>query len=304
MRAANYFVPAANDGAPAEVVVFQGIGGSPQANIMRWQGQVRGADGQPVEAETSSLEVAGVPVTMVELQGQYVGMGQQPPQDDQIFLGAVIEAPSGDLHVRFVGDQTTVEANRDDFMAMIQGLQRKETNAGGNAAAPPTNPDDSAAEVTIEDDWFFRVRGIERLRQMEGNKAPDLMVKDWVGQPRSLADLRGKVVVVDFWGTWCPPCMMAIPKNVELVEKYGDDGLVMLGVHDFSKGTEKIPQVVERMNINYPVATDDGGASQRAWRVSFWPTYFVIDQQGIVRAAGIDPKFLENVITQLLPQAS
>ena len=83
------------------------------------------------------------------------------------------------------------------------------------------------------DDHFFS--GADRpagLKSLEGKPAPKLTLDAWIGDETSLEDLRGKVVVVDFWATWCGPCMAAIPKNVALVEKLGSEGLAFIGVHD------------------------------------------------------------------------
>jgi hypothetical protein len=62
--------------------------------------------------------------------------------------------------------------------------------------------------------------------------------------------------------------------------------------------------MVEKMKINYPVAVDDGGASARAWRVSFWPTYIVLDREGIVRAAGLKPRYIKSVVKTLLAEGA
>lgn len=124
MRAANYVLPADSGASQAQVVVFQGIGGGVEANITRWVGQFRDANGDPVTAIRESFEVDGVPVHFVELSGQYQGMGVAWPTPNQLFLGAVIEADDGDIQIRLVGPRETVEKHRDAFRTMLEGLRR------------------------------------------------------------------------------------------------------------------------------------------------------------------------------------
>jgi thiol-disulfide isomerase/thioredoxin len=154
------------------------------------------------------------------------------------------------------------------------------------------------------DEWFIRDGNRPAsLKNIEGKPAPELQLDAWIGEETSLQKLRGKVVVVDFWATWCGPCMQAIPKNIEMVNNYGDQGLVFLGVHDNKSGWDRADGVVQDKSINYPVARlGNGGASTRDYGVAFWPTYVAIDRNGVIRAAGLKPSKVGDVVKVLLAE--
>jgi thiol-disulfide isomerase/thioredoxin len=116
----------------------------------------------------------------------------------------------------------------------------------------------------------------------------------WVGvepvgdAPASLSSLRGKVVVLDFWATWCGPCRLLAPKLSALQGRYGAQGLRVVGVT--TDAAEKAALFAQRVNMRYPVAVDPKGETSRAYDVSALPTLFVIDKRGVVRdvAVGYD----------------
>ncbi len=124
MRAANYTVP--GPGGPAELIVFYfgpNMGGSKEANISRWAGQFRSADGGAVEPILEDIVVDEMGVTTVELVGDYRGM-TDTFESDQTFLAAIVDAHVGNVYIRFVGPTETIEQNREAFMTMIKGLKQ------------------------------------------------------------------------------------------------------------------------------------------------------------------------------------
>ena len=138
---------------------------------------------------------------------------------------------------------------------------------------------------------------------LEGKPMPALDVTGWINGQVKPQDMKGKVVIVDFYATWCGPCMAAIPHNNELLKKYKDKGLLIVGVCTNSRGQEKMPQTVKDKGIEYPTARDPQLKSQKAWAVHYYPTYAIVDRKGIVRIIGLQPSNVEKVVTKLLDES-
>lgn len=124
---------------------------------------------------------------------------------------------------------------------------------------------------------------IENPRRAREPFAPDFSITTSEGEYISLDDLKGKVVLLDFWGTWCPPCVASIPALRDLNKKYSKhEAFVMLGIS--SDGDEdKWSNFVVKEKMVWPQFLDRQRAVQRAFKVSAFPTYIVLDHEGIIR---------------------
>jgi len=113
--------------------------------------------------------------------------------------------------------------------------------------------------------------------------APAWQLKDVNGAPVSSEQFKGKVVVVDFWATWCPPCREEIPGYVELTRKYGKDGLVIVGISLDQAGPDVVKAFAAKTGINYPLVMGDENVVAAFGGVEGIPTTFLIDRAGQIR---------------------
>lgn len=114
--------------------------------------------------------------------------------------------------------------------------------------------------------------------------APDWRLTDLDGKAVKLSDFKGKVVILNFWATWCPPCRKEIPTFVALQKQYGDKGLVIVGMSLDEKGPGVVKPFVAKMGINYPVVMGDQKTAAEYGGVEVVPTTFVIDRKGKIAA--------------------
>ncbi|MDQ3035528.1 MAG: TlpA family protein disulfide reductase [Myxococcota bacterium] len=139
-----------------------------------------------------------------------------------------------------------------------------------------------------------------------GARAPEIGMRDLQGNQVTMASLRGRVVVVDFWASWCEPCADSMPVYQRLYDTYRERGLTIVGVSQDQR-VDNARQFATRHHLGFPVVFDEGHAVANRYRPPRMPTSYVIDRGGIVRHvhAGFragDAAQLESQIQALLAQ--
>ena len=148
-----------------------------------------------------------------------------------------------------------------------------------------------------------RPKTVQKRVQKNSNQAliaPDFTLADLDGNWVSLSELKGKVVLLNFWGTWCGPCRREIPDFIKLAEKYKKDGLEIVGITLTSGSPENIQSFSDKWGINYTLLTDiEGNETQvvtakygqvTGQRITGIPTTFIIDREGYIRQRYVGPR--------------
>jgi thiol-disulfide isomerase/thioredoxin len=139
----------------------------------------------------------------------------------------------------------------------------------------------AAGETTRAQDAPFTVAAAQ-------TSAPDFVgLGNWFNSPPlKLADLRGKVVLVNFWTHGCVNCVNTLPHVTQLYAKYRDRGFVVVGIHTpefpFERSAANVQAALKRHGITYPVAQDNDSQTWNAWHNQYWPAQYIIDQNGKV----------------------
>ncbi len=141
--------------------------------------------------------------------------------------------------------------------------------------------------------------------------APDFTLATTQGQTITLSDLKGKVILLNFWGTWCGPCRKEIPDFVKLYDKYHDQGLEILGVTLTSGSPDEIQSFMDKWKMNYSILTDiNGNETQQVTTaygkavgkpISGIPTTFIIDRDGYIVKSYLGPRSEEIFYNDIKP---
>jgi thiol-disulfide isomerase/thioredoxin len=135
-----------------------------------------------------------------------------------------------------------------------------------------------------------------------GSHLPDFSVKDLQGHPLSSADLRGKVVLVDFWATWCQPCKKEMPGYQNLLDRYGAHGFVVIGLKfDTMPDMEDPLQFARKIGVRYPLAVATEDVKQKFGGIEGLPTTMLYDRQGILRTKVIGFEYTDRFESALKP---
>ncbi len=142
----------------------------------------------------------------------------------------------------------------------------------------PDNPvaERTTATIAVEHDPY-------RLIPIpEQPAATDFTLQDLDSTPYTLQALQGKVVLVNFWASWCPPCIEEMPSMNRIYQRYKGQGLEMLGIN-FQEEPEQITEFLKQVKVEFPVLFDQDGSVAHQWNVFSMPTSFLVDRQGRVR---------------------
>lgn len=112
--------------------------------------------------------------------------------------------------------------------------------------------------------------------------APALQAVDLTGAPRTLADYRGKVVVLNFWASWCPPCLREMPSMERLRVKMAGRPLAVVAL-DSAETRQEVDAFLSKMTLGFPILLDPDGSNTKRWKVFALPTTFLLDAEGRVR---------------------
>jgi peroxiredoxin len=132
-------------------------------------------------------------------------------------------------------------------------------------------------------------------------KAENFSLRSADGKSHELRKYKGKVVIVNFWATWCGPCRKEIPDFIEAYKKYKNKGLVIIGISVDKDGWSAVTPFIEESKINYPVVLANAQVVENYGGVEAIPTTFIVDKKGYIADQQIGVMSLKELETKLQP---
>jgi len=155
--------------------------------------------------------------------------------------------------------------------------------------------------------WFYPLSApAGELLEIPVALRPELNLPDLSGQQRNLGEFAGKVLLINFWASWCRPCIEEVPGIQRLIAVMGEKPFVVIGVN-VGEGERRVEATVARLHMEYPVLLDKDSAEFKSWGANVLPTAYVLDGSGRVRYVGRGPLVWDqddivDVLVQLTEQ--
>jgi thiol-disulfide isomerase/thioredoxin len=141
----------------------------------------------------------------------------------------------------------------------------------------------------------------------EGFLAPDFTLDTLDGKKVTLSELRGKIVIINLWATWCPPCRAEMPALENAYEQYKDSEVIILGLNVTNQDSEKdIPPFLKEFGLTFPILLDRDGSVSTLYQLKALPTTYFVNREGIIRTVVIggpmNETFIRSKIEALLQE--
>jgi|WetSurMetagenome_2_1015567.scaffolds.fasta_scaffold09195_5 peroxiredoxin len=148
---------------------------------------------------------------------------------------------------------------------------------------------------------FCLAAAVSALAQAIGSVPPDFSAKDIAGEKVTLSDLKGKIVLLDFWATWCPPCRVEVPNLIDIQRKFAGSDFVLISV-SLDRDLQAARTFVrdKKMDWVHIIDLDAGREIADKYQVAYIPSTFLIDRRGKIAAGQLRGKELKEKIAELL----
>jgi thiol-disulfide isomerase/thioredoxin len=265
-----------------------------------------------LDTEVRALDVAKSPEVdfgSIKLRPGYSIPIRVVGPDDQPLVGAIVE-PSGSYAARAQIGRTGEDGicTLRDLTAGTEVISARFGTLSAHERVPITAGPNEQLVLKLSEPRTAAAGAPAQpaVNLAIGAAAPDWEIAEWTdGQTRKLADYRGKILVLDFWGTWCGPCIQMIPAAKQLHEHYKEKDVAFLAIHTAGTDMRLVKRLMKQQEWNVATGLDKGediveGRTIQAYGVQGFPTILVIDRQGkIAFNSGIEPENHESAIKEM-----